>query len=247
MTEGFDVKLSSLPGNVYLLTLAGNGEHRFNITTLEAIGRALDEVEKDPNAAALVTTNEGKFFSNGLDLALCMKDPSRFELVHVGFHYLLKRMLLFPLPTIAAVCGHAPAGGCMVALAHDYRFMSSDRGYMFLSEVDINMSLSPGMNAVIHAKIPGSAYYKAVLSGHRYNAKSAVENGFVDAALPDAASTLAEALKMAKALAARKFDRVTYRALKEEMFKNQVKELDKDIDIDPEYVKDLMAKVMSKL
>ncbi|CAM6099118.1 unnamed protein product [Calypogeia fissa] len=247
MTEGFDVKLSLLPGSVYLLTLAGNGEHRLNVTTLEAISRTIDEVEKDPNAVALVTTNEGKFFSNGLDVALCMKDPSRIEFILAAFHKLLKRLLLFPMPAIAAICGHAPGAGCIVALAHDYRFMSSNRGYIFLGEIDINQSLSPGMNAVVHAKIPGSAYYKAVLSGHRYNAESAVENGFVDAALPDAASTLEEALKMAKTLAARKFDRVTYRALKEEMFKNQMKELDKDIDLDRQFTKDVMAKVLSKL
>ncbi|CAM6105875.1 unnamed protein product [Calypogeia fissa] len=167
MTEGFDVKLSSLPGNVYLLTLAGNGEHRLNVTTLEAISSALDEVEKDPNAAALVTTNEGKYFSNGLDVALCMTDPSQAEFIIDAFHKLLKRMLLFPMPAIAAICGHAPGAGCMVALAHDYRFMSSDRSYMFLNEIDISVPLSPGTNAVIRAKIPGSAYYKAVLSGHR--------------------------------------------------------------------------------
>jgi enoyl-CoA hydratase/carnithine racemase len=226
MADKSDLKLTSLPGNVYLLTLAGKGEHRFNPTSIAAINRALDQVENDPNAAALVTTNEGKFFSNGLDLALFMKDPSQFDVTVNALHQLLKRLLLFPMPVIAAICGHAAAGGCMLALAQDYQYMSADRGYIFLSEIDIKLPLTPGMNALIHAKIPGKAFYKAVLSGHKFNGKSAVEHGFIEAALPDAASTLEAALKHAKALAARKFDRGTYKAMKMEMFKTLVKELD---------------------
>lgn len=223
-----EVKIAVLPEDekVYVITLAGKAEHRFNKESIDAIHRALDEVEKDSKATALVFTNEGKFFSNGLDLGRIGKDASMFEAIVADFHVLLKRVLLFPIPTVAAICGHAAAGGCMLALACDFRVMSAERGYIFLSEIDIKIPLTPGMNGLIQSKILGNALHKAVLTGHKFSAKAGVESGFIDAALPDPASTFKEALDRAKALASRKFDRLVYGTMKREMFKVAVKELE---------------------
>ncbi|KAH8955371.1 hypothetical protein BDL97_08G134300 [Sphagnum fallax] len=158
------LKLEKLPNNVYLLTLTGDGEHRFTPSSIPEIVAALDEVEKDPQAAALVTTGEGRFYSNGLSLSLVNKTSrENLELLDT-FHDLLKKMLTYPIPTVAAVSGHAVAGGCMLALAHDYSVMRSDKGYMFLSEVDIGLSFTPGMLALISCKLPVRTYHKAVLS-----------------------------------------------------------------------------------
>lgn len=138
------VKLEFLPSNVYVLTLTGEGEHRFTPQSIPEILTALDKVEADPKACALVTTGEGKFYSNGLSLSLENRGSKENMQLIDQFHVLLKRVLTFPIPTIAAVNGHAVAGGCMLALAHDYRFMRADRGFMFLSEIDIKLPFSPG-------------------------------------------------------------------------------------------------------
>jgi enoyl-CoA hydratase/carnithine racemase len=61
----------------------------------------------------------------------------------------LGRLLCFPVPTIAAINGHAFAGGFMLAFAHDYRIMRTDRGFLCLPEIDLGMGLLPGMNAII--------------------------------------------------------------------------------------------------
>lgn len=55
-------------GRVYILTLSGEGDHRFNPYTIDTVAAALKEVQDSPDAGALVTTNEGRYFSNGLDL-----------------------------------------------------------------------------------------------------------------------------------------------------------------------------------
>lgn len=138
------VKLEFLPSNVYVLTLTGEGEHRFTPQSIPEILTALDKVEADPKACALVTTGEGKFYSNGLSLSLENRGSKENMQLIDQFHVLLKRVLTFPIPTVAAVNGHAVAGGCMLALAHDYRFMRADRGFMFLSEIDIKLPFSPG-------------------------------------------------------------------------------------------------------
>lgn len=144
------VKVGKLPNNVYTLTLVGADEHRFTPTSIPEIMAALDEVEADPKAAALVTMGEGKFFSNGLSLSLENRGSMENMQLIDKFHALLKRMLTFPMPTIAAISGHAVAGGCMFALAHDYRFMRADKGFMFLSEIDIKLPFSPGKFTMLH-------------------------------------------------------------------------------------------------
>ncbi|KAJ7534632.1 hypothetical protein O6H91_13G103700 [Diphasiastrum complanatum] len=190
-----EYRLQRREGGVYILTFGGDGEHRLNPDSVNAILTALDEVENDPSATALITTNEGKYYSNGLDLFYLRSNLDKHETFMMLFHKLLRRLLSFPMPTFAAICGHAAAGGCIVALAHDYRLLRSDRGFVFLNEVEIAIVPSGGVLSLIHSKLPNRTYQKALLSGHRYSGQAAVEAGLVDAALPDTSSTLQETIK----------------------------------------------------
>lgn len=49
-------------------------------------------------------------------------------------------MLTLPMPTVAAVTGHAFGGGALLAMAHDWRVMRGDRGYFCFPEVDIRLA-----------------------------------------------------------------------------------------------------------
>ena len=54
----------------------------------------------------------------------------------------INSFLCLPIPTVALINGHAFAGGCLLALAHDYRIMRSDRGYMCMNEILLPSPLS---------------------------------------------------------------------------------------------------------
>jgi enoyl-CoA hydratase/carnithine racemase len=58
-----------------------------------------------------------------------------------------------PLPTVASFNGHAFGAAAMLATAHDYRVMRDDRGYFCFPEVDINIPFTPGIAALIQAKL----------------------------------------------------------------------------------------------
>ena len=62
---------------------------------------------------------------------------------------LLARMLALPIPTVAAVTGHAFGAGSMLATAHDWRVMRADRGFFCFPEVDIRLPFTPGMAALV--------------------------------------------------------------------------------------------------
>ncbi len=94
-------------------------------------------------------------------------------------HRLFGRVLGFPGITIAAVNGHAFAGGAMLATAHDFVVMRDDRGYWCLPEVDLGLPLTEAMHAVVTAKLPRVTAHEAMMTGRRYAATAALEAGIV--------------------------------------------------------------------
>lgn len=171
---------------VFLLQMTA-GDNRFNPTSLAAWHAALDEVESSEGPAALVTTGNGKFYSNGLDLDWmgAQSAPGAAAGLVSDVIRLFGRMLAFPMFTVAAMNGHAFAAGAMLALAHDARVMRSDRGYFCLPEVDLGMPLAPGMTALIKARLSAAAAHEAVVTGRRFGAEACLAEGIVDEAQPE--------------------------------------------------------------
>lgn len=173
---------------VALITLTA-GDNRFNPTSITAWNAALDEVEGDDTYAALVTTGTGKFYSNGLDLdwmgTLAPEERHRSGEMITDTIRLLGRLLSFPTYTVAAINGHAFAGGAMLTLAHDARVMRSDRGFWCLPEVDLGMPLAPGMAAIVQARLTPQVAHEVVLTGRRYPADEALAKAIVDAVSPE--------------------------------------------------------------
>jgi Delta3-Delta2-enoyl-CoA isomerase len=168
--------------DVFVLDL-GDGENRFHPDWLAAVNDALDEVERAAGPRALVTAARGKFFSNGLDLEWLGANSDRHQEYVVSVHELLARMLSLPLITVAALQGHAFAAGAMLSLAHDFRVMRADRGFWCLPEADINIPFTPGMSALIQARLAPQVAHEAMTGARRYGGADALAVGIVDLAV----------------------------------------------------------------
>ena len=172
-------------GDIFILTMQ-SGENRFNRTFIDAMNQALDTVEKSSGPAALVTTGgEEKFYSNGLDLDWLIGDgeKERPQFVKSVLKF-LGLVMAFPIPTVAAINGHVFAAGAMMALAHDFRVMRTDRGFFCLPEVDINIPMAPGMTALIKNRLLPNVFRSCILTGARIGGIEAKELGIVDEAVP---------------------------------------------------------------
>ena len=166
-------------GDVFVLHL-GEGDIRYSPDFLAEVDGALDRVEAAGGAGALVTTADGKIWHNGLDLEHMATLGDDF-LGYLGeVHRLFARFLTLPVPTVAAVQGHAFAGGAMLALCHDVRVMRSDRGYLCLPEIDLGMTFTDGMAALIAAKLPQPALHRMAVLGERMGGPEALSAGVVD-------------------------------------------------------------------
>ena len=170
-------------GDVFVLRMDA-GENRFVPATIAAWNTALDEVEKAAAPKALVTIGSGKFYSNGLDLDHMAKcgDISAYVSSVLA---IMKRVLVFPAYTVAALNGHAFGAGAQVALAHDARVMRTGRGFFCMPEIDMKAFLHPGMTAIIQARLPHQSAHELIVTGMRYPAERALERRIVDRAVPE--------------------------------------------------------------
>ncbi|AOW93854.1 enoyl-CoA hydratase [Rhodococcus sp. WMMA185] len=164
----------------------GDDENRFSPEWLDTVNGLLDDVQEQ-GSQALVTTSTGKFYSNGLDLEWLMANGERTDWYVGRVHALFSRILTFPLPTVAAIGGHAFGAGAMFGIAHDYRVMRSDRGFYCFPEVDIHIPFTPGMAALIQSKLNPQTAVKAMTTGHRFGGTEAHTGGLVDATAPEGA------------------------------------------------------------
>jgi enoyl-CoA hydratase/carnithine racemase len=203
-------------GEIFILTM-NSGENRFNPLFINGMNQALDEVEQSSGPAGLVTIGgEEKFYSNGLDLGWLMGEgKNEWKNFIPQVPKFLGRLMAFPVPTVAAMNGHAFAAGAMLALAHDYRVMRADRGFFCLPEVDIKIPLAPGMNELIKSRLSPTVFRDTVLTGKRIGGMEAKQLAIVDEAVP-LDQVLPKAIEIASGLAAK--DRGIYQTLKREMY-----------------------------
>ncbi|MEV6390495.1 enoyl-CoA hydratase-related protein [Nocardia xishanensis] len=192
----------------------GGDENRFSPAFLDEVNAHLDTALAE-GAQGLVTTASGKFYSNGLDLDWLGANSDRGPWYVERVQALFARVLTLPVPTAAALPGHAFGAGAMLAIAHDYRVMRADRGYFCFPEVDIRIPFTPGMAALIQAKLPPKTAVASMTTGRRYGGQAAAEVDIVDAAVAEG-QVLASALEMLIPLGGK--DSGTLGAIKNTMF-----------------------------
>jgi enoyl-CoA hydratase/carnithine racemase len=169
---------------VWLLDL-GDGENRFSPSWIETALALLDDAATGAPERPLVTVATGKFWSNGLDVDWIGQHPERLAEYLTTVERLLGRVLRYPAPTAAAVQGHAFGAGAMLALAHDWRFMRADRGYLCLPEVDLGLPFTPGMLALLQAKLTPAQATELMITGRRLGGDQAQMLGVVTQAVDE--------------------------------------------------------------
>jgi enoyl-CoA hydratase len=135
-------------GDVLILRLTRPPAHAFTTELLADLDAALRGAAEDVAVRCVVVTGSGDFFSGGFD----MKAPPRgvAEAVEMAdlYHSAHRRLVAMPKPTIAAVNGHAVAGGLVLALACDHRVVPRRRFRVGLTEVAVGAGYPPAASAV---------------------------------------------------------------------------------------------------
>jgi len=165
-------------------TLVMHNGGAFNPDSLGAFNDILESVHGDPDAGVLLITGEDKNFSQGLDLEYLMANPDDGMRFVGDCMRAVGRLLTFPIPVVSVVNGHAFGLGAMITLASDYRVMREDRGFFCLPEVDLGMTLTYRMNALVCGKLSGKVLRDVLQTGRRVAGPEAEQWGIVDKAAP---------------------------------------------------------------
>jgi enoyl-CoA hydratase/carnithine racemase len=158
--------------------------HALDIAFTETLCGILDETRAGDSA--LVLTGSGSFFSGGLDLqvlpAYTLDEQARLLRA-------LNRLLLdlygFPHPVVAAVNGHAVAGGMILALACDYRVALDDpRARFGLAEGRVGVAFPVGAREVVTAELAPHAARRMMLTAANRGPEQALGEGALDELRP---------------------------------------------------------------
>jgi enoyl-CoA hydratase/carnithine racemase len=216
-----------------------NGENRFNPVFIKEFLQVFDEIEEDKavNAVVIVSTDV-KSWSQGIDLIWMQGRMAEQDLQAIrGFLYglndIFKRILLFPVPVICAINGHAVAGGAILSLACDFRFMRADKGFFFFSEVDVGIPFIPGMMAFCRKAVPEYKFEEMMYTGKRYGATEMEAHHVIMKACPNEETLMAEAMAFARTFNKK---RGVFGEMKRRMHKHIIDIIDKK---DREYIEPL--------
>ncbi len=189
-------------GTVAVVTLS-NGANLQNLDFSTRMNEVFDEVLADDGVYALVLTSDDvKNFSQGVDIGwlgqrLQENDFESMKAFMYATNRVFKRLLQMPLPTIAAINGHAFGNGAMLACACDFRFMKRDRGYFCFPEVDISIPFLPGMIAFVRKAMPEYKFNELKLTGKRVGADELEQHHIIEKASANVKELMADALGFA--------------------------------------------------
>ena len=176
-----------------------NPENRFGLSWIDTVGELLGKAASENKP--LVITATGKFFTNGLDTDYIAANAGGLPAYLDKVHAVYSQLLTLPVPTVAAINGHAFGAGAMLALCADHRVMRTERGFWSLPEAALTMPFTRGMASLVRTRIPDAAATEAMLTSRRYGADDAVAAGIVDESA-DVDGLLARAGEIASARAA---------------------------------------------
>jgi len=172
------------------------------VDTARELGGVVEAADRLPAGKAVVITGTGSSFSAGLDLKEVPKysrDEQR-EMIRT-VNRLIGALYALPRPVVAAVNGHAMAGGLVLALACDVRVCTSAPCRIALTEVNVGIPFPAGPMTVVLAELPPQAARLLTLTGDLFDPVRALALGIVDEIVPPE-RVLPRAIERAAALSA---------------------------------------------
>lgn len=178
---------TELRDQVAVVRLEHGKVNAFDVELMRGWVAELARLEQS-DARAVVLTGTGRVFSAGVELRRLTEGGSdyvRAFLPLLGDAFF--KTFTFPKPLIAAVNGHAIAGGCVLACACDYRIMAEGGGRIGTPELSVGVPFPSMAMEILRLVVPAQRLQALVYQGLTCGPEDAIANGFVDElAAPDA-------------------------------------------------------------
>jgi enoyl-CoA hydratase/carnithine racemase len=185
---------TTIKDRLAIITLNRGKSNSLNREMVTELQDMLHNIENDDNIGGVLITGRENFFSAGLDL---------IELYHYNeeealsfWHLFLKftaKITAFKKPLVAAINGHSPAGGCVIALACDARVMAERKYIIGLNEVPVGIIVPNSIFKLYSFWLGNANAYRNLLEGKLFSPEEAYSVGLVDEVVkPESILTAAE-------------------------------------------------------
>lgn len=190
---------------IAILALRYGKANALDVEFCKALKKEFRRLAKS-DARAVVVTSQGKIFSAGVDLPRAAEGGRKYLRALVrALDEMYEEIFYFPKPVIAAINGHAIAGGCVLAACADYRVLAKDAGRMGVTELLVGVPFPPFAFEVLRATTSPLHFPKFTASGETFDTEGALRCGFADQAV-GAERLMERALEIAAQLAAIRAD-----------------------------------------
>ena len=163
------------------VTLDRGRSNAINHQMVVELTACIKSLENDPTVGGLIITGKEGFFSSGIDLLEVYDyDEQQIREFWVSFLHLQSVLTGFKKPAVAAISGHSPAGGCILAICCDYRVMAAGEFIIGLNEVPVGI-IVPGAVFNLYAFWLGHRRaYQFLLEGKLLKVNEALDYGLID-------------------------------------------------------------------
>lgn len=183
-----------------------------NEQAIEELAKCFRQLAEDPGVRGSILTGTGKFFSFGFDIPEFLSySKEAFTAYLDAFAGFYRELFAHPKPVVAAVNGHAVAGGCMIAAACDARIMAGGKAKIGLNEIGFGSSVFAGSAAMLAYWVGNRHAQEMLFAGTLLSAEQALAIGLVDAVATE--EKLLEAARQVAARHAEK-DPAAFRSVK---------------------------------
>jgi enoyl-CoA hydratase len=164
-------------GPVTVLRMARGKGNALNLELTEALIDALDRLDK----GAVVLTGQGNVFGAGVDLPALVEGGAGYVRRFLPLlARLFERLATFPRPLVAAVNGHAIAGGAILMLGCDQRLLAKGAARVGLTEVRVGVVFPAWALELARFATPPAHFPTLILTGRTWPPEEALARGLVD-------------------------------------------------------------------
>jgi enoyl-CoA hydratase/carnithine racemase len=169
-------------GAIHELRLARPPVNALDPALCTAVASAIDEAV-GAGAQGLVLAGGPKVFSAGLDVPHLVSlgdDRAALTAAWESFFHAARALAEARVPVVAAIAGHAPAGGCVLALCCDYRVMASGPYRIGLNETQVGLVAPDGIQQLLRRVVGPYRAERLLVAGELVDAEHALALGIVD-------------------------------------------------------------------
>jgi 3,2-trans-enoyl-CoA isomerase len=172
---------TTIQGKLVVITLDRGRSNAINHQMVKELGDCITKLENDDNVGGVIITGKEGFFSSGIDLIEAYDyNEEQSRGFWIDFLELQHILTAFSKPLVAAISGHSPAGGCILAICCDYRIMAAGKFIIGLNEIPVGIIVPDSVFNLYAFWLGKRKAYQYLMEGKLLQVDEALEAGLID-------------------------------------------------------------------